>query len=224
MTCMSGGEGTGQGSANGGAARAPPVGWRYRGADGVEHYVGALSEIPAGLRASARPVSVADIPLNPELEKGLEKAAQPLPTEQAPAKGPAIQPGARWLPGLPVLVGSALLLGALATLLHRLYRRRYTGNERLWRAARVSTWLTGLAVLLVLVRLVLAHLAPWKKELSRFGLDALVAEEDRNSEIMRANIQKAALDAAGLAPPAPKPAPTGVGAFEAPPPPGLLHP
>ena len=104
-------------------------------------------------------------------------------------------------------MGVALLLAAAATLLHRLYRRRFTGNARVWWAARIARWVTALAVVLVLARATLPHLGRWRKQMTRFGMAALIADEERNSDVMREKIEKAALESAGVGKPAAQPAP-----------------
>jgi hypothetical protein len=82
-------------------------------------------------------------------------------------------------------------------LLHCLYRRRFMGNARVWWASRIARWLVALAAVLVLARATLPHLGRWRKQLARFGMSALIKDEGRNSDVMRENIQKAALEGVG---------------------------
>ncbi len=210
-----------------GLLAAAPIAYEYRTPDGVDHFVGDLSDVPATDRARARPVDVSGVPLNRQAEEGIEHASAQAADERAQVREPARPLEAHRLPGVPWFAGAAALLGAVAYLLHRLYRRRYMGNDRVWRAARVSTWLAGLAVVLVAVRLALPHLGRWHEQLARFGLDALIEEEDRNSEALHRGIQKAEMKSLGLddpdgagAPKRPPPRPFWSGA---PPPDGLLH-
>ncbi|MHB8419751.1 MAG: hypothetical protein ACYDCL_16870 [Myxococcales bacterium] len=203
------------------ASSAAPAVWRYRTADGVDHYVGSAADVPAGQRT--QPVDLSGVPLNRTAEKSLETSERRA-AESIQAQSPGAAPhAARWLPGAPALTGAALFLAALAWLLHRLYRDRYSGNERLWRAARATTWLAGLSVVLVAVRLALPHLGRWRQQLAPFGFDALVAEEGRNSDIMHANIEKAERKSLGLDVPDAKRPPPRPFWSGAPPPAGLLH-
>ncbi|HUB09994.1 MAG TPA: hypothetical protein VMB50_23525 [Myxococcales bacterium] len=201
---------------------ASPGVWHYRTPDGVDHYAGA-GDVPPAYRAGAQPVDLAHVPLNGAAAKDIEAAVDRAAAARAEAssQGGAAR-AARWLPDLPWFIGGAILLVAAAWLLHRLYRRRYSGDERVWRAARLATWLAGVSVLLVVVRLTIPHLGRFRAQLARFGFDALVAEEDRNSDALHHGLQQAELKAAGAGAPASRPPPQPFWSG-APPPPGLLH-
>jgi hypothetical protein len=174
-----------------------PVAWHYQTADGVDHYVGDAADVPAAQRASARPVDVSGISLNSQAEKDLEASGRHATEQREAEHADATARAASRLPSASWFVVATLFLGATATLLHRLYDKRFSGNERLWRAARATSWLTGLAALLVVARLALPHLGEWKQQLARFSFDALVADEEHNFDAPHHGQHKAESKAAG---------------------------
>jgi hypothetical protein len=105
------------------APGAPPT-YHYRSADGVEHFVGSIEDVPAAQRNHAGVVDLRDVTLNPGLAEDIKRAKAdevrrmtPSLAELAEAKLQAVRESQHLHPGsltsstlFPVLAVAGLLL------------------------------------------------------------------------------------------------------------------
>ena len=201
----------------------------YRTPDGVEHFVGSLADVPPAYRRVSRSVDLSGAPLNFQLERDLEdqsrregRTLEKAGAAQRHAQGEKKIPG--WLPGYALLLEIAGIAGAASLLLWLLYQSWFEGSGWANRGVVLGVVVASLAVALIAARFIYPEVDALEQRLSRFSIHSLRAEKDRDADVLRANMDKAARKAAGLdddsagARPPPRPGWSG-----APPPEGLLH-